>query len=53
MASDISRRQGSIQGGESEATDVSGVFTAAVPPSGVKQGAEEALSDLTEADLVV
>ena len=49
MASDISRRKGSIQGGELEVTDVSGVSTTAVLPSGSKQGVEEVLSDLTEA----
>ena len=49
MASDVSRRQGSIQGGGLAVTDVSGVSTTAVLSSGVKHGVEEVLSDLTEA----
>jgi hypothetical protein len=49
LVSNIPRRQGSIQGGGLTLTDVSGVSITAVLPSGVKQGVEEVLSDLTEA----
>ena len=42
-------RDSKKQIGESEVSDVSGVLTTAVLPSRAKQGAQETLSDLTEA----